>query len=297
MKNRIVLLVLMSFVFYTPTTLLAQVIGGSSQGSSVDTPRDDIFDHIHTEFKKPIPYSPLREADVIYSKRVWQVIDFREKINQPFYYPLKDHLQWKSLITVILDAVRAGELTAYSAFHDGVLDDEFTTPMSVLEVEELIGGTEKVQEQYDIDGNFIGNKTIREGQMSKAEIKKMRIKEVWYFDKQRSQMQVRILGLCPVWERIDPETQQPQKTPLFWIYFPEARPILAKAEVFNRKNDAQRRTYDDIFWKRMFSSYIYKEENVYDRMISEYAVGMDALIESERIKNELFELESYMWEY
>jgi len=293
MKKKIVLFIIVFAIAFIPASIYAQVIGGSSQASSVNTPRDDIFDHIHTEFKKPIPYSPLRQADVIYSKRVWQVIDFREKINQPFYYPLKDHLRWKSFITVIMDAVKTGELTAYDAEND----DEFTTPLSTVAVEDLLRGTEKTEAKYDVDGNYLGEKTIFKGGFEKSEVKKLRIKEVWYFDKQRSQMQVRILGLCPVWEYIDEDTQMAMKRPMFWIYFPEARSVLARAEVFNRKNGAERRTYDDIFWKRMFSSYIYKEENVYDRQINEYATGMDALLESERIKYDLFNMEGDMWEY
>lgn len=270
-----------------------QVIGGSSQSSSVSTPRDDVFDHIHTDFKKPIPYSPLREADVIYSKRVWQIIDFREKMNQPFYYPLEDHLRWKNFITVILDAVRAGELTAYNSF----VDDEFTTPMSVSQVEQDMQGREVKTELVDGDGNYRGDTITFEGSFDKSEVSKLKIKEVWYFDKQRSQLQVRVLGLCPVWQYFDEDTQRPISKDMFWVYFPEARHVLARAEVFNRKNGAERRTYDDIFWKRMFSSYVYKEENVYDRQINQYAIGMDALLESERVKNDIFTMEQDMWEY
>ncbi len=292
MRKVFQIILLVGISMFIGSSAYAQVIGGSSQSSSVSTPRDDIFDHIHTEFKKPIPYSPLRQADVIYSKRVWQIIDFREKINQPFYYPIKEHLQWKSFITVILEAIRSGELTAY----DAEVDDEFTTPMSISKVEEDLAGVAVQVEQKDIDGNIIGTTTAFEDQFSKAEVKKIRLKEVWYFDKQRSQLQVRILGLCPVWEYYTKDDQFKRK-PLFWIYFPEARAVLARAEVFNRKNGAERRTYDDIFWKRMFSSYVYKEENVYDRQINQYAQGMDALLESERIKNDVFEIEQHMWEY
>lgn len=293
MKRIKIIIVLITLVGMLPNNLDAQVIGGSSQSSTVNTPRDDIFDHIHTEFKKPIPYSPLRQADVIYSKRVWQIIDFREKINQPFYYPIKDHLQWKSFITVIYDAVKSGELTAYDAFGD----DEFTTPMSQAAVDKLLSGTEKTQPQYDADNNYIGEQTIFVNGFEKSEVTKLRIKEVWYFDKQRSQLQVRILGLCPIWQFFDEDTNEARNIDMFWIYFPEARAVLARAEVFNRKNGAERRTYDDIFWKRMFSSYVYKEENVYDREINMYATGMDALLESERIKNDVFEIEQHMWEY
>ena len=302
MNNKLFVYLVVTFVFSLGLTSYAQpgvgssqVIGGSSKASiNVDAPRDDIFEHIHTVHKKPIPYSPLREADVIYSKRVWQIIDFREKINQSFYYPINDHTNWKNLVSTLYDAVKAGELTAY----DATYDDEFTSPMPISAVEELLQGEKEVTRMYDDDGNYTGKDAITfTNQFSPAEVKKLRIKEVWYFDKQRSQMQVRILGICPMWEYYNSDLQMPVTIDMFWIYFPEARHILAKAEVFNRKNGAQRRTYDDIFWKRMFSSYIYKEENVYDRMISEYALGMDALIESERIKSELFELEGYMWEF
>jgi hypothetical protein len=49
--------------------------------------------------------------------------------------------------------------------------------------------------------------------------------------------------------------------------------------------------------KRLFNSYIYKEENVYDRRIAEYAQGLDALLESERIKNDLLDFEQNLWQY
>jgi hypothetical protein len=61
---------------------------------------------------------------------------------------------------------------------------------------------------------------------------------------------------------------------MFWIYFPEAREVFKKADVFNRSNGAERRTFEDIFWKRQFASYITKESNVYDRQISEYKTGL-----------------------
>ena len=86
--------------------------------------------------------------------------------------------------------------------------------------------------------------------------------------------------------------------PLFWVYFPDARRFLKDAEIFNhRKNDAARMTFDDVFHKRFFSSYIYKESNKYNRQISQYRVGLDALLEAERIKEEIFHLEHDLWEY
>ena len=110
-------------------------------------------------------------------------------------------------------------------------------------------------------------------------------------------MDVRIIGICPVQESYDEEGNYRGEQPLFWIYFPEAREIFVNQEVFNRNNDAERRTLEDIFWKRQFSSYIYKESNVYDRNIQEYATGLEAQLESGRIQKELFEKEHDLWEY
>ncbi len=270
----------------------AQLTSGNMR-RAVDTPRDNVFEEIHTEFKKPVPYPPLRQADVMYQKRIWQKIDFREKMNQPFYFPIDAHLGWKSFMSTILDALRAGELTAY----DDRVDDEFTTPLTYRELEARLKGVADSIDQFDQNGRFLGKKITYPDEYQEGEVKILKLKEVWYFDKQRSQMMVRILGLGPVREFIDSETQEKREETLFWIYFPEARPILAKALVFNRKNSGARLTYDDVFWKRLFDSYVYKEENVYDREISQYAIGMDALLESNRVKNEIFELEQSMWEY
>ncbi|MCX6295458.1 MAG: gliding motility protein GldN, partial [Bacteroidetes bacterium] len=130
-----------------------------------------------------------------------------------------------------------------------------------------------------------------------ANIRQYWIKEDWFFDKQRSVMEARIIGICPLAEKVSETGDVIGVKPLFWIYFPEARPYLAKAAVFNRHNDAERMSYDELFVKRMFASYVYKESNVYNRTISEYKTGLDALLESESIKEEVFDYESDLWHY
>lgn len=255
-------------------------------------PRDGVFDKIHTVERKPIPYSPLREADVVWSTRIWRTIDFRQKINQPFYYPENPYNQWRNLMTVIMDGLKEGTITAYQI----TPTDEFTVPMTYQEIMASLESMDTVQlprpyPPYDLYDTVIAKK------FEANAIKMLRIKEDQFFDKQRSQMDVRIIGICPVRDNYTEDGTFRAREPLFWLYFPEIRPVLAKAEVFNRFNDAERRTYDDIFWKRMFDSYIYKEKNVYDRKIVDYAQGLDALLESERIKGELFKFEHDLWEF
>jgi len=62
-------------------------------------------------------------------------------------------------------------------------------------------------------------------------------------------------------------------------------------------NQANRNNYDDIFEMRKFSAHVIKEDNDYDRKIQEYAQGIDALMEGERVKKEIFEFEHDLWNY
>jgi gliding motility associated protien GldN len=271
--------------------LILTGFSGPVRSQILDNPPQDViyFDN-DLEDVKPIPLPAVRKADMMWSKRIWREIDMRQKMNQPFYYPLEPHNNWRNFITVIMDALKEGSITAY----DKTNTDEFLVPLNYQEIiarqrdtiHRTLTRPYPPYDQYDtvIYSEFDANKVTR-----------IRIKEDWYFDKKRSQMLFRILGICPV--MIKERNGEEYAEPLFWIYYPEARPVLAHAEVFNRFNNVARRTYDEVFMKRFFSSYIYKEENVYDRRISEYAQGLDALLEAERIKNELLDFEQSLWQY
>lgn len=253
---------------------------------------DGVYVKEHYPTRKVIPYTHLREADVMWSKRIWRKLDLREKINQPLYFPIDRIKDRRSLTQVIMEAVREGSLTAYSAS-----DDEFTLTLTKAEIDKIGAKTDTMYVEnpdppYDLQMKIVVN------EFDPGTVKEYRIKEDWFFDKQRSVQDVRIIGICPVADNIDPVTGEIRgSTPLFWIYFPEARNIFASAEVFNRSNDAERRTLEDVFWKRMFGSYVYKEQNVYDRRIADYKQGIHALLEAERVKDDLFVLEHDLWEY
>ena len=254
---------------------------------------DGVYVKEHYPTRKVIPYTHLREADVMWATRIWRKIDLREKINHPLYYPTQAIKNRRSLAQVILEAVSEGSLTAYEA-----LDDEFTVTLTKAEIERQLQFVdtlyiENPEPPYDLQMQVVNEP------FDPSTIKEFRLKEDWFFDRQKSIMDVRIIGIQPVKDNIDRQSGEYRgKEPMFWVYFPEARNIFASAEVFNRQNDAERRTIEDIFWKRMFGSYIYKEKNVYDRQISDYMLnGIDQLLEAERIKEEIFILEHDLWEY
>src|SRR5690606_17970908 len=85
----------------------------------------------------------------------------------------------------------------------------------------------------------------------------------------------------------------------FMVYFPEARFIFANSEVYNPGNDGARMSFDDYFWKRMFSSYVYQETNVYDnRRLESYKTrGIDLLLESDKIEEKIVYFEHDLWKY
>ena len=242
--------------------------------------------------KKFIPYEHIREADVIWSKRIWRIIDLREKLNLPLYYPETANMRGKSLFDVIKQGIMNNEIYA---FDNPVFDDEFKTKMSAEQINNMMF-TETLIDQEDPDspGTFKTVKIINE--LTSSNIKNWWVKEDWFFNKQRGVMDVRIIGLCPLKEKLDPTTGEVLGyMPLFWVYFPQCQPILAKTEVYNTKNYVQRISYDDLFRKRMFSSTIFKESNVYDRYVGDYTIGIEGILEAERIKESIFNLEHDMW--
>ena len=246
----------------------------------------------------PVPFVPVREADVMWKKRIWRVIDLREKIKLPLYYPEAGDVDGlKSLSSLLWKAVTAEfVLKAYS-----LLYDDFSVEMTPEEVRSKVSKSDLVPVMSMLDPsldslNADGSRYLKQivQEFSAGKVVKIALKEEWFFDRQRSLLDVRIIGVCPMYEMEDKTLGTMN---LFWVYFPEARKLLAQYGVFNRQNPAERRSFDDIFWKRQFGSFITKKENVYNRSITEYEKGMAALLESNSIKEEIINFEHDLWEY
>ena len=283
--------------FLSICTLTVMFLGACTQVALAQSP--NVLDGAYVKetnlTKRVVPYPHLREADVMYKRRIWQEIDLRQKFNHPFYFPLDPIQDRSNLFDVIREALLVeGSLVAYSAGPLGE-DDEFTFPLSADSIRTILNPVTLVK-QYDDFGEVIG--TVQQSnELSSDKITRYRIKEDWIWDRQRSERYVRILGIAPMMEDFDVDGNSVGFRPLFWLYYPECRYVFANSEVYNMFNDAQRRTFEDLFQKRYFSSYIVKEDNAFNRQIVSYARGLDALAESERIQQELFNIEHDIWNY
>jgi len=282
MKKSLFSFLLVAICIVMASTAKAQIINGAYK-------RQDVLQ------KRPMVIPMVREADVFWSQMIWRIIDVREKINQPLYYPTKPIDGATSLARLLLDGIEKGLITPYDARND----DDFKTPMTMAEVKTAFGAETRTKEVTNFDTGDTEVRTI-EGEIRLEEIKQFMIKEEWYFDKQNSRLQVRIVGICPIQEfvREGDETKAVQRRKVFWVYYPEARDLLAKNEVFNLYNDARRMSFDDLLIKRYFNSYIVQESNVYNnRSINQYLSGKTAMLESKRIEDKIFNFEQDLWEY
>ena len=251
------------------------------------------YEKIHTSNRKPVPYQFVREADVMWSKIIWRQIELSERANQHLYFPTTPTDGRKSLIDILLEGIHSQGLTAY----DESGGDEFAKILTEQEIHKNLGGGSHYEDRVDENEN-ITSVLVPDPYVS-SEVTRYRLKELWYFDKQRSVLECRIIGLCAI--RVfhkDPDDPEERMTRVFWIYYPEARKLLSTYECFNPQNDGARLNFEDIFQKRYFSSYIIQESNMYNnRGIEEYTTGQESLIEAENIKEQIFNFEQDLWEY
>lgn len=259
----------------------------------------EVYTREHIPNKDPIPYTYVREADVLWAKDIYRIIDLTQLQNLPLYYPREPIGDRFSLTSLILWGIDNEGIRAFSTDDP---NNEFTIPLDRSRVDEEMGaGTETISVPDLRTGMMVDTTIHNERRLD--EVKQILVKEKWFFDRNNSVMNVRIVGLCPirVYYMLDENglpTDIIRKRLTFWVYFPEIRPLLSRHEVFNSSNDAQRISFDDFFMQRRFSSYIFAESNVYaNRAINSYSLGMDALLEAEEIKEWLFTVEHDMWEY
>ena len=237
----------------------------------------------------PIPYGYVDDRDVLWSKVVWEFIDFNQKINFPYYFPIDTtniSSDRRSLFATLIKGIKQGKI-------EEVYSDSFFT--SKITQSEIDSRLINIRDENGYKDTF---------NIQTEDVEGFMIKGIWYFDKRQGELKYRLLALAPMGKDVQTlgvsEIDDENLYELFWIFYPSARNILHKSKIFNPKNTMQSISFDHLLNARRFSATIVREENIYgNRAISDYVRGnsLFQLLEANKIKEEIRNKEMDMWNY
>lgn len=270
--------------------ILCLIFAATASEAQISKFEDYTYPHTAVKERKAVPYRYIREADVKWSKRIHRVIDVREKQNKVMHWPRNP------FYLIVWNAAMNGEVTAYrNDSLTSIKTPEDIVKETSLEMTVSIPNPDNPNDPYDLIQT-----TVKET-YEPEKIVKYRIMEDWIFNYNYSDFRARIIAIAPLWSPITESGLELGEVPLYWLKMDDLRDKLAQEEVFNAKNDAARMSFDHWFQMRQFSSYIVKESNKYDLDITQFEEfrddGVEALLKSDEIKNDLFILEHDLWEY
>ena len=220
-----------------------------------------------------LPEPLLRAADVMWAKRVWRTVDLRDDANAALGPSPDTSAACGSLFEVIrFCLLNEASMTAYHPGATGT-DDRFTRVLRGHELDSLMA------------------------RCSPADITGYRIKEDWIFEKQRSELLVRIIGLAPLVDLRGPDGDLRGQRVLFWLYWPECRRALAQWPAARLQPDGERPSYEALFRRRRFTSMVIQVSGMDDRTLGATLSGVDAVREAMRLERALRDREQDLWHY
>jgi gliding motility associated protien GldN len=272
--------------------------GGFDSKPEISLRNNYAVDRSQVKDRKPLEYEHLRDDDNLWSEFLWREIDAREKINQSFMYPGKDpNGEDQRFFSILLQAIKNDSVTAFSPDND-----RFTTPLALSQLLDVTAGVNDTVEVPDPVTGAIEKVITKKPRFSPDSVYTFRIKEQVIFDKEASRLFTRIIGIAPIAKQTINVGGKQVSVPrtLFWVYYPDLRKTLAKADVYNPKNFSNRMTWEELFESRFFSSYIIKStaNNPGDRYLNAMIKDpLFRLLEGDNIKTRIFNWEQDLWQY
>ena len=259
---------------------------------------------------KLITINPLID-EVVWRKVVTRVIDLREQVNRPLYYPNGDKVSnneidestQKNLFAIILLNFYKGNLDVYTNTIGGPevpqFKDEFRKKFEDFDefrngiiLDALYGDENAEADIYDLINYF-----------SKGIIKYY-VQEVWYFNKTTSTFHNKIIAIAPFFDARYSDHDGVSgavstKDPFFWIPYDKLRPFLQEEFVkMTGRNITPLVNFDEFFTTRQFYGYIVKDYDMQNRQLED--ISKDPVYlkqEQDRIENEILNFEQDLWSY
>tara|TARA_B100001175_G_scaffold173949_1_gene147666 strand:- start:545 stop:1423 length:879 start_codon:yes stop_codon:yes gene_type:complete len=263
---------------------------------------EDIITNISKEKIDGLEFYDVEENDVLWSKVVYEYIDLNEKLNFPLLFPIDDDkniIGRKSLWRILKEHIKKEIVDSKKLANNPKSQNpiqiystsDFDEKLSNADVIDLISFTKYSKKRKTDDMLYVKSENIGG----------YKIKGIWYFDKKYAELKYRLLGIQPVGANTEDLKEEKNESKrdkeYFWIWYPTLRKMLHKEMVYNDKNTATSISFDQLLISRRFSSYIYKEDNLYgNREIKNYKKpGLQSILESERIKKQILDFEQDMW--
>ncbi len=271
---------------------------GISRAQTIDHKLGDYYNREAGGSARAQAFPFVRQSDIVWGTYIWRTIDLRERYNQFFFYPTQPEgvNGRRNLAYVLWDALKSGELPIYE-------DDELKIPLDNEAFLVRYMKSDTVQlEIIDDDDNYEYTTYIKAKSFYSEDVLQYRLKEAWYIDRQTTGQYCRILALALVqdeYKEVDGEDLFAGSIVLFWVPMQSltVRNLLTRNEAYYEDNISNLPSWDQIFLTHNYTSFITRESNRFNRTISDYATGVDALIEAERIEDKLLDISSDMWEY
>lgn len=294
---------LKSFLFILVSTLISTASFGQNNLLNAKTP-DEINQKTEAQIAydndSPLSYGYIDQRDVLWSKSVWEIIDLDERMNFPLYYPIDTNFigpERRSLYDVLMKNIKNGRIANIytdSYFNEKRKLEDIEATLSRIDTTDA--GIAQLNAGEALDAQYIDRRDI-----TAADIEEYRVRGYWYVDKRLGELKYRLIGIAPVAPDVNfIDDENSTLVELFWVFFPEAREVLHEAKVFNRLNTSMPLSFDHLLNSRRFSGVIYKEDNIYgDRQVKDYINdnALMQLLESERIKETIRNIEIDIWNY
>lgn len=296
MNVKCIIAVVFGFFIAAPVFAQGNILNAKTPDEMFETTEEQVAN----DNDKPLPYGYVEKRDVLWAKNTWEVVDLDERVNFPLYYPI-DTINMgsdrRSLFDVLVKNIKNGKIDAIYT------DSYFTEKITLDDIGAAMVRVDTTEQGYDQlnAGEPISDYNIERTEITAYNINAYHIRGYWYVDKRQGELKYRLLGLAPVSGDVNfLDDATAADIELFWVWFPGAREVLHEAKAFNRKNTSMPISFDHLLNSRRFNATIYKEDNVQgDRKVKEYINdnAMMQLLESQRIKEGIRDLEQDLWNY
>ena len=274
-------------------------------------------------------YSPDRDTivttfhrmdDILWARVVYRIIDMRYKQNYQLYFPTRsDDPTYHSLFQVITNAVIDG-MPIFQVAAD-MLKPDFSEPLDKALIPGIfmaddpeadysddpthydISASDAMLVHYDSISDELSFHAYAYDDFVRNQLKYI-IQEIVFFSRNTSRLHTKIMAIAPMHaDHISTRDSSDvlssiRESMLFWIRFDDLRPYMLMQYIIPSQNENKRVTYEEFFQKRLYTSYVVGDGNMYNRMISEYEYREDEVKkEQKRIETELLNFEQDLWEY